>query len=282
MEAAPIRSEVLEGAGSAMVYTGWIVEFSPAVASHFNRIGTAANRPRTGVYVPFEPVPYLGLSLPLEALPADAGVDRYLNLTVAVDDELQFRLADFPRFPSFLPNRLDSFRGGPTLVPVSTFPNGFLGAYHQVRLFDSGRAIWGPTPRFFPSIDSGVRYRSLDDGTGRLVAKVSNLDLYCLTGHGVNPKPLIPLLTDPVFGEPTGATEILPSGEHHRLSYQLIGHDYIGDTFIFNEGVLWDIVGTPGEASIEIEFPRRGSGFACILWGGYSDAAACRADATVT
>jgi hypothetical protein len=276
-----IRSEVIEGVGSAMVYTTWIVDWSPAVVGHFNRIGAAQQGSRTGVFVPFEPGTYLGLSLPLQPLPIESGVRQYLNLTVVVDERFSFRLGDYPRFPSVVPHRLDLFRGGPTLVPVDRFPEGFFGEYHSVSLLEDGKRIFGPAQRFFPSRESGVRYHSLDDGDGKLVAHLTNVDLFALSGNGVNPKPLIPILTDPVFGEPVRATEILPNGERYNLPYQLIGHDYIGDTYIFNEGVLWDIVGTPGDALIEIEFPNAASGFACILHGGYSEARANRAGATV-
>jgi hypothetical protein len=91
----------------------------------------------------------------------------------------------------------------------------------------------------------------------------------------------MPILTDPVFGVPTGGTQVDPAGNRRRLEYQLIGVDYFGDAFLFNEGIFWDVKCTPGHHKIEIDFPNRGTGFACILFGGYSEKDACRADATV-
>lgn len=282
MKTAPIQSEILPGAGSAMVYTEWIVEFSAATTAHFNRLGQTAENRHPSEFVPFRETAYLGFSVPLQPLPRESGLKRYSNFRVVVDGTLEFRLGDHPRFMSYRPGELELFRGGPTHVSVDLFPDSFFGKHHAVHLYEGDDLVFGPSDRFFPDRTSGALYRELEDGEGKLVARVSNLGLEGLTGHGVNPKPLIPILTDPVFGVPTGATMITASGRRQRLPYQLIGEDYVGDKFLFNEGVLWDMEVEPGDTVIEIDFPSKGTGYACILWGGYTLRGACRADATVS
>ena len=50
--------------------------------------------------------------------------------------------------------------------------------------------------------DWGVTYEELADGNGMLVAKASCLDEEALTGYGLGHQPLVPILSDPVFGPP--------------------------------------------------------------------------------
>jgi hypothetical protein len=276
-----IESEILPGAGAAMVYTEWIVEFSAMVAEHFNREAAAAGDRHPREWVDFEARPYLGLSVPLQPLAREQGLDRYADLTVVVDGNIRLRLGDFPRFMSYRPGHRGQFRGGPTCIPIDRLPAGFFGAFHHVELEDRGQRIFGPAERFFQGQTTGAVYRGLEDGPGKLVAEVDNLQREALTGHGVNPRSLIPILTSPNFGVPTGATVTTASGRQSRHEYQLIGEDFVGDRFLFNEGVIWDLEPEPGRTLIEIDFPEPGRGFACILWGGYTLPGACRADAVV-
>ncbi len=87
--------------------------------------------------------------------------------------------------------------------------------------------------------------------------------------------------TDPVFGEPTGARQIGPGGAAHPLTYKVLGRDFVGDTCLFNEGVLTGLVESRGPVRIEVDFPGRGTGLANVMWGGYTGPGAYRSDATV-
>jgi hypothetical protein len=276
-----IESEILPGAGAAMVYTEWVIEVSPSVAEHFNHEAAVAGNRHPSEWVDFKPGPHLGLSVPLQPLPRNEGLGRYADLQVVIDGSIRLRLGDHPRWMSYRPGDWSQFRGGPTCVPVDRFPEGFFGAFHRVELYDAGERIFGPAERYFHDRSTGAVYRGLRDGPGKLVAEVDNLDHEALTGHGVNPKSLIPLLTSPNFGVPLGATMTTASGRQTRHEYQLIGEDLVGDRFLFNEGVIWDIDPEPGRTIIEIDFPQPGRGFACILWGGWSLPGAVLADATV-
>src|SRR5262249_19841317 len=159
----------------------------------------------------------------LQPLPRREGLGRYADLVVVIDGSIRIRLGDFPRFMSYRPGDRAQFRGGPTCVPVDRFPAGFFGSFHDVELSAGEERLFGPAPRFFQDRSTGAVYRELRNGPGKLIAEVDNLDREALTGHGVNPKSLIPLLTSPNFGVPRGATLTTASGRRSRREYQLIG-----------------------------------------------------------
>lgn len=275
----PLRAEE-KGIGTAFVYTELVMHFSPEVVAFLNRKAASATNVAPGDWRNYEPGDYQVIALPLRPLSLDEGRRRYQTLTVTIDD-LSFRLADFPRFFSWDVDNPTLFRNGPTWIPVERFPEGFFGFHHKVSLFEAGKRLFGPVDRFFASRTSGVTYKAFHDGEGRLVAEISHLDPLNLTGHGVNPAPLVTIWTDPVFGKPSAARQIDFDGAVHKLDYKLLGRDFIGDTDLFFEGVLTGLSPTDRPVRIEVEFPHRGTGLANVMWGGYTRAGAYRANATV-
>jgi hypothetical protein len=275
----PLAGEEI-GIGSGFVYTELLMEFSPEVVAFLNGKARVAPGLPADEWVDFEPGEYVIIGLPVRPLPRPEGRARYDRIGLRIDGR-DFRLREFPRLFSSPPGQLELFRNGPTFIPSRLFPIGFLGQFHLCELFDGDRQVFGPSPRFFASHDSGIVYRSFDDGAGRLVATISKVDPLFQTGHGINPSPLMAIWTGPSFGEPTGARQVDANGVH-QLSYQVIGKDYIGELPLFNEGVLMGLRSSPGPVRIEVDFPNRGSGLANIMWGGYTMAGAFRPDAIVT
>jgi hypothetical protein len=279
--AAELRSEERLGRGPVGVATEILVHFSEPVAALFNGIGRTAKNLGPGEFVPMQPGEHQCLAIPLEPLPKAEGMARYRRLRVSIDGDLVIPVDDHPRFFSFRPEDPSLFRGGPTWVRTSMFPEGFLGRRHSVSAFEGDRQIWETDDRLFASRTSSIVYHSIADGKGKLVAEVSGLSERSLTAERRVARTLMALHSAPVFGLPTAAVQIDEDGTRHQLTYQVIGVDYVGDTHFFNEGVLWDLQPTPGRKQIEISFPQSGAGYASIMSGGYSAPGATRADATV-
>jgi hypothetical protein len=269
-----------KGIGNAFVYTELIVHFSPDVVGFLNGKAATADGLLDGDWVDFQPGDYQVIALPLRPLSFDEGRQRYRALRVKIDDQ-DLRLADFPRFFSWDAANPELFRNGPTWIPVERFPADFFGQEHEVSLFEGDEKIFGPVNRFFASRTSGITYHAFNDGEGHLTAEISHLDPINLTGHGLNPLPLVTIWTDPVFGEPIVARQVDADGTVHRLAYKLLGRDFVGDTCLFLEGVLTDLKPTDQPVRIEVDFPNRGTGLANVMWGGYTGPGAHRADATV-
>jgi hypothetical protein len=274
----PLQGE-RKGIGDAFVYTELIVHFSPSVCSHLNGIAAATDGLEPGDWVDYQPGDHQVIALPLQPLPLDEGRARYARLRVRVDDQ-EFQLNEFPRFFSSPPDRPELFRNGPTWIPVDRFADDFFGRYHDVSVLEGGERVFGPARRFFASRTSGVVYSRFDDGEGKLVATLSHVDPVAMTGHGLNPAPLLTIWTDPAFGDPLGGRQLDSQGTAD-LSYKIIGRDWIGSTPIFNEGVLLGARPSSGPVRVEVDFPKRGSGLANVMWGGYTEAGAFRADARV-
>jgi hypothetical protein len=278
MTQSPLAGEEI-GIGSGFVYAELLMEFSAQIVAFLNAKARAAPGLQAGEWVDFAPGEYVIIGLPVQPLPRAEGRARYERIVVRIDGR-DFHLRDHPRFFSCPPGRPDLFRNGPTFIPSRTFPDAFLGRFHECEVFDGDRQVFGPSPRFFASRDSGVVYSRFADGAGRLIATISKVDPLYQTGHGINPAPLIAIWTDPAFGEPTGGRQI-DAGGVHELAYRVIGKDYIGDLPLFNEGVLVGLRSSSRPVTIEVDFPSRAAGLANIMWGGYTMATAFRADATI-
>jgi hypothetical protein len=278
MSAPPLQSEQ-KGIGNAFVYTELIVHFSNEVAAFLNGKASAARDLEPGDWVDYEPGDYQVIALPLQPLPMAEGKRRFATLEVEIDGR-RFTLSDFPRFFSSDPYDPTLFRNGPTWLPTRLFEEGFFGRTHQVSVYEGGTKIFGPAERFFASTTSGILYDSFSDGDGMLVAEMSHASFLNLTGHGLNPVPLITLWSDPVFGEPTAARQVDEQGVQ-PLTYMLLGRDFVGDRQLFNEGVFTGLRESKGPVRIEVDFPQKGSGLANMMWGGYTGAGGFRASATV-
>ncbi len=128
----PLQAEA-KGIGNAFVYTELIVHFSSQVVEFLNAKAAAAENVLEGDWVDYNAGDYQVIALPLKPLPFAEGRRRFRNLRVQIDD-LEFRLADFPRFFSWDATQPDLFRNGPTWIPVERFPEGFFGRHHLVSL----------------------------------------------------------------------------------------------------------------------------------------------------
>jgi hypothetical protein len=156
-------------------------------------------------------------------------------------------------------------------------PDGFFGHRHAVEILQDDERIFGPVERFFHSRTSGAIFDHIEDAPGRLVLEVKG-DLEALAQRGE-----IVFFTDPVFGEPTGVTQVEADGSAIPLDWRMLGRDHVGDRALFNE---WVAVGVaPRQASrslvVEVHFARRGTGLAAALYSGHTRDAAFRVDAAV-
>src|SRR6266852_3559997 len=217
------------------VYAGTSFEFSADVAGYFNTAARNAGGVLPGEFLPIEPGQYCSIACPSTGLPREQFIQAYPELVVRLDGDLELRLGKFPRLFSAHPRDASILRGVPTYIPKSQFPDDFFGKAHSLELFQGEVSIFGPVQRFFHTTASGSVFNHLEDGPGRLVVEVvGNLSMLERAGQ-------IVFFTDPVFGEPIGAAQLHDDGSTVALTYDLLGKDYVGDTMLFNEGVVIDV-----------------------------------------
>lgn len=142
-------------------------------------------------------------------------------------------------------------------------------------MFQDGQLIFGPVDRFFHKSSSGAIFNQTEDGHDRLVTEIRG-DLFMLEKIGQ-----VVYFTDPRFGEPTSVVQLNDDGSSMPLTYELLGKDYVGDTELFNEGVVLGITPRGPSVLLELSLPCRGTGLAAALYSGHTRATAFRVDATV-
>jgi hypothetical protein len=257
------------------VYAGTSFEFSADVAAHYNEAARAASGVLPGEFLPFEPGLYCSIACPSTGLPREQFIQAYHQLRVRLDSERELRLGEFPRLFSAHPRDAGILRGVPTYIPKTQFPDDFFGQAHTLELFQGAVSIFGPVQRFFHTTTSGSIFQQLEDGPGRLVVEIVG-DLSILERVGQ-----VVFFTDPAFGEPTGAAQLFDDGSSAALQYDLLGKDHVGDTMLFNEGVVVDVKPRGPRAVVELYFPHKGTGLAGALFSGHTRDLAYRARATV-
>lgn len=258
------------------VYAGTSFEFSPAVAEHYNAAASRANNVLEGEYVPFAAGRWFSVACPMAgSWPRGEFIAAYGELDVVFDGSLRMHLGDHPHLFSNDAADVSRIRAVPTYIPKEAMPDGFFGKTHTVEVFQAERRIFGPEPRFFHTATSGCVFNQIEDGYGRLVVEIRG-DLSGLRDGGQ-----VIFFTDPVFGDPTGATQINDDGSAVALPYRLLGKDHVGDVFLFNEGLVPGITARGDRVVVELHFPNKGTGLAAALYAGHTRDLAYRVDATV-
>lgn len=257
------------------VYAGTSFEFSPAVAEHFNAAAARAHGVLEHEFVPFSPGTAVSVACPTRPLPRPAFVAAYSRLRVVLDGSLEFALRDHPHLFSAHPADHDALRGVPTYLPVSLFPEGFLGRPHSVELMLDQRRVFGPAERFFHTPTTGALFNQIEDAPGALVLEVrGNLEVLARRGEVV-------FFTDPAFGEPVAVTQLEEGNASIPLDWHLLGRDRVGDVVLFNEWVAVGIQPRAERLVLEARFANRATGLAAALYSGHTRDTAFRADATV-
>jgi len=258
------------------IYAGTSFEFSQDVADHFNGAARRAGHVLPGEYVPFEAGEYFSIACPMAAsYPREEFVAAYGQLRARVDGELEFVLADHPRLFSNSTEDWRRIRAVPTYIRKSEVPEGFFGAVHRVELFQGDAPLFGPVERFFHTATSGCVFSHIEDAPGKLVVEVGgNLDALARTR-------MVVFFTDPVFGEPLGATQVNEDRSIVPLPYTLLGKDHVGDLMLFNEGLVRGVSARESRVVLELYFAQKGTGLAAALYSGHTRDTAFRTDATV-
>ena len=257
------------------MYAGTSFEFSEAMASHYNGAASRANGVLPGEFVPFSAGVSVSFACPTTPMARADFIAAYNRLRVVVDGELEIHLGDHPHLFSTHPTDPGLIRGVPTYVPISTFPDGFLGRAHTVELFQDDRAIFRPVERFFHTQTSGALFNQIEDAPGAIIVEVrGKLGMLARTGEVV-------FFTDPVFGEPTGVSQLEDDGEVIPLAWQMLGLDRVGDEPLFHEWVAVGVQPRGERLVLEVRLPNRATGMAAALFSGHSRDTAIRPDATV-
>lgn len=259
------------------------VEFSPEVVDFFNSTAEKAENKLEGEWVPLEPNIYLAVGIP--TVPVHVGSD-YLALHNALRmevDDVSLDLGDFPRFFSYSPHDTSLYRHGPVWVPLDVFPDDFPGRMHTLSLYQDDELICGPFERmmaFRPPSDEIATFERIEGGDQKLHVTISNIR--ALNKHRDEAlRPWMAFFTSPDFGEPIRGVQIHEDGHQTELKYDLVGKDFVGDTELFNEAVLWGPNVDVDDADIELELPSGGTGLAMVLGAGHSKADAFRVGVTV-
>lgn len=258
------------------IYAGTSFEFSSSVAEHFNSAAERARGVADGEFEVFEPGEYFSIACPMaRAWPVADFVAAYHQLDAVIDGEIEIHLGDHPRLFSNHPDDPSLIRAVPTYVPKSVMPEGFFGKPHDIEILQDGRSLFGPQPRFFHTRTSGSLFSHIEDGEGRLVSEIGG-DLSMLAE-----KKLVIFFTDPVFGEPTGATQLHADGRTTDLPYRILGRDHVGDVMLFNEGVVSGVEPEGDRTVLALNLPQTGTGLAAALYSGHTRDLAFRTDARV-
>ena len=257
------------------LHAGTSIEFSPAVAAHYNAAAAAASNLTEGEFMEFAPGQYFSIAITWKETPKATFIPEYGQLRVLIDERHEIRLADHPRLFSYSVHNPDDVRGSPTYIRKSLMPSDFFPRAHTVELFHSDVSVFGPVERFFHSPRSGVIYNLVEDGPGKLVFEVrGNFEYLKKRGHVI-------FFTDPVFGEPTRVVQLEPKGMAMPCGWEMLGRDRIGDTPLFNEWLAR--VEPRGDSMIlEVSFPNEGQGLAAAVYSGHTRDTAYRVDARVT
>lgn len=254
------------------------VDISAGVAMHFNeRAGSAAGL-LEGEYVAFEPGTYSSVGLPIAPRELNEFIAIYNGLVLVYDGSLSIPLTECPRWFSRSPDNLQFVRGAPTYVPITRFPSNFFGAFHEIELFESGRRVCGPETRFFHGPNSGLVALSVSGGKGKFSAVLSG-DFASLDALGDAARYLI-VDTDPAFGLPSQVVQVMDQ-QRLELEYRLVGLEYVGDSFIFNNAVVYGVQPNVREIVLELTFEHSATGFAAVRGPGHATADAVRPDVSV-
>ena len=258
---------------------GNFVEVSPGLAHHFNTLARASQGVLPSEYVDFAPGHYSTVGIPIAPVSLSDCLTFYDQLRLVFDGQISVDLAECPRWFSRLPGQPSIIRGLPTYVPASRFQEDFFNRSHSVELFHAGSSLYGPVERFMHGPGAGVIAEQVEDGLGMLTARLRGDLSHFATGSEA--ARFLVVDTDPVFGLPAEVFEVLPQSRK-RLTYTLLGLDCVGETLVFNNGVVRGF-STEGDAlAVEIRLPNRGCGFASVRGPGYTTKAALRPDAKVS
>ncbi len=261
-------------AGTGGLHAGTSIEFSAALAAHYNAVAAKAPALVPDEFVEFVPGEYSSIAITWKQTPKAAFLPEYGRLRVVIDGSHELRLADHPHLLSFAVDRPDHVQGSPTYIPKSRLPGDFFRKAHTVELFHDEAHLFGPVERFFHSPRSGVIYNLIEDGPGKLVVEVQgNFEHLAKRSHVI-------FFTDPVFGEPTSVVQLEPKGMAMPCAWEMLGIDRIGDTPIFNEWLAR--VEPRGKTMVlEVSFANPGQGVAGAVYGGHTRDTAYRVDARV-
>jgi hypothetical protein len=256
-------------------YAGSSFEISSAVADHFDALAAAARGVLPGEYLPFEPGEVFSIACPTLPVARTDLIAAYQELRAIIDDTTEIVLHHHPRLFSTSLGDPGMIRGVPTYVPKRLMPDGFFGRVHRLEIIQGDERIAGPVDRFFHTATSGVSFDQIEDAHGRLIVEMRG-DLTVLSDRGD-----VVFFTDPSFGQPIGVCLVELDGASRALDFDLLGWDRVGDTTLFLEWVAVGVHPQGRTATLELLFPRSGTGLAAALYSGHTRETAFRADATV-
>lgn len=257
------------------VYAGSSLDFSEAVADHFNAAAARARGVLPGEYRDFTAGESFSIACPFQPVRRDVLIAMHNELRAVIDGEVEIRLSDHPRLFSTGPDDPEMIRGTPTYIPKAIFPGEFFGRPHSVEVYQDEIRIFGPEERFFHATTSGAVFNQIEDGHGRLVLEVRG-DLGVLARRGE-----VVFFTDPRFGEPTAVTQVDDEGASRALEWRMLGRDRVGDVMLFNEWVATGVHPRGERLVLEVHLPNGGTGLAAALYAGHTRDTAFRVDATV-
>jgi hypothetical protein len=258
------------------VYAGTSFEFSEEVTAHYNQVASSADDVLEGEFVSFSPGEHFSIACPIDkSWPKAEFVSAYNQLDALLDGSDRIHLGDHPHLFSNDPSDASRIRAVPTYIPKASMPEDFFGRTHSIEIFQGDRRIFGPAQRFFHTRVSGSVYNQIEDGHDRLVVEIRGEPDF------LNKQTQVVFFTDPVFGEPSGATQLNDDGSARSLSYRLLGKDHIGDTCVFNEGLVPGLSPQGDRLVVELHLPNKGTGLAAALYDGHTRDLAYRVDANV-
>lgn len=243
-----------------------LFELPASTAKHFNAIAARAGKIPEIEHMHFEEKDqrYIMLAIPGNPLPEAKYFEEYKKLEILVDGKQRIKLSEHPRLFSHDKNDYGVIRGTPTIVPLSVFPDDFVGNAHDFELLREGKRIYGPVRWLVPDERTGPIISAVKPGTGKgeVIFDFEKIYFKLL---------MVVLYLDARFDDPVSVEQVLPDGTTLPLRIRMVGVDVVGDEEIFREAYVDGFqTGISREVSIRLKFNKSGKGYFAAVGQAYT------------